>query len=133
MSIGVSCNDYWFGDYSFLPFYEQAYETEIEETEYRAWLYGRYVYEAIGDLSPILHAFAKKGAKPIDYPSEPHPATNRQLERLNEKKEAQSKANEEKRQLSVIKAITGVLPAGMGKEETEKNGRKRNRNAEIQS
>ncbi|MGM9682055.1 MAG: hypothetical protein ACI3XQ_00500 [Eubacteriales bacterium] len=130
MSIGVSCSDYWFGDYTFLPFYEQAYESEIEETEYRAWLFGRYVYEAVGCLSPILHAFARKGTKPIDYPGEPHPATNRQLERLNEKKEALAAADEKKRQLSIIKAITGVAPTGTGKEEKEIIGRKRNRNAE---
>ena len=130
MSIGVSCNDYWYGDYSFLPFYEQAYEAEIEETEYRAWLYGRYVYEAVGCLAPILHAFAKKGTKPINYPEEPHPATNRQLERLNKKKEALAAADEEKRQISIIKALTGVVPAGTGKEEKELIGRKHNRNTE---
>lgn len=34
---------------------------------------GMYIYEALCDVSPILHAFAKNGAKPIEYRTEPYP------------------------------------------------------------
>lgn len=34
---------------------------------------GMYVYEAICDVSPVLHAFARRGAKPIPYRTEPYP------------------------------------------------------------
>lgn len=31
-----------------------------------------YVYEALCDVSPILHAFCKKGTKPLPYPTKPY-------------------------------------------------------------
>lgn len=38
----------------------------------QAWLQGRYIYDALGRLSPILHAFAKKGAKAEPYLDRPY-------------------------------------------------------------
>ena len=37
------------------------------------WLQGAYIYQAVLCASPLLHAFAKKGVKPIPYPKEPMP------------------------------------------------------------
>lgn len=34
---------------------------------------GMYIYEAMCDVSPVLHAFARKGTKPIPYRTEPYP------------------------------------------------------------
>ena len=34
---------------------------------YAAWLQGAYIYDALCAVSPILHAFAKGGTKPIPY------------------------------------------------------------------
>ena len=31
-----------------------------------------YIYEAICDVSPILHAFAKSGTRPRPYPEKPY-------------------------------------------------------------
>ena len=31
-----------------------------------------YVYEAILDCSPVLHAFSKKGTKPLPYAEKPY-------------------------------------------------------------
>lgn len=44
------------------------------------WLQGAYVYEAICRVSPVLHAFAKKGAKPMPYLSEPYALSEKQAE-----------------------------------------------------
>ena len=46
-----------------------------------------YIYEALCDVSPILHAFAKKGAKPTPYASKPYALTNEQVEREEEEKQ----------------------------------------------
>ena len=32
---------------------------------------GMYVYEALCDVSPILHAFSKRGTKPLPYRDKP--------------------------------------------------------------
>ena len=60
-----------------------------EQHNQMMWLQGMYVYEAIGDMAPILQAFAKKGTKPTPYPTEPYP--------LNAERKAQQKKNKEKR------------------------------------
>lgn len=44
-----------------------------ERLNAQAHLLGLYFYEALCDVSPILHAFPGKGAKPIPYRSEPYP------------------------------------------------------------
>ena len=46
-----------------------------------------YVYEAIGDIAPVLHAFAKKGTKPHPYSERPYPISEKQIKREAEEKE----------------------------------------------
>lgn len=46
-----------------------------------------YIYEALCDVSPVLHAFAKKGTKPLSYSEKPYAITKAQSERIEEEKE----------------------------------------------
>ena len=46
-----------------------------------------YVYEAICDASPILHAYAKKGTKPHPYADKPYALTNKQRKQDTEAKD----------------------------------------------
>lgn len=85
MSIGVSYDEYWNGDYTRLKYYRQAEEYRQERDNEAAWLQGLYVYEAVGCLAPILHAFAKCGTKPKKYPEEPFAVTARQRRQKDEK------------------------------------------------
>lgn len=59
----------------------------IEKMNWQAHLQGMYIYEAICDASPILNPFAKKGTKPLPYPSVPYGAT----ESTHVDKDAQTK------------------------------------------
>ncbi len=72
MSIGVPYNEYWHGDYTQLACYHKAFELQRERVNYDAWLQGAYIYDALCMASPILHAFAKKGSKPIPYHKAPY-------------------------------------------------------------
>ncbi len=74
MSMGVPYGEYWYGDYTQLEHYQKAFELRRERANYDAWLQGAYVYDALCAVSPILHAFAKKGTKPIPYHKEPYGA-----------------------------------------------------------
>lgn len=85
MSIGVSYDEYWYGDYTCLKYYRQAEEYRQERDNEAAWLQGLYVYKAVGCLAPILHAFAKRGTKPEKYPEEPFAVTARQRRLKDEK------------------------------------------------
>lgn len=51
------------------------------------WLQGAYFYEALSRVSPLLHAFAKKGTKPAPYLAEPFAITEKQAEYRQEEKD----------------------------------------------
>jgi hypothetical protein len=71
ISIGMSPEQFWDGDVSLVKAYRKAYEYKKQEWNVQAYLNGMYVYDALLRVSPILHAFAKKGAKPIPYRDQP--------------------------------------------------------------
>lgn len=93
LSIGMTYDQYWNEDCCLVKYYRKAYELKRERKNEQLWLQGMYIYEALCDVSPILHAFAKKGTKPVPYPSEPYAITEK---RVKEKEEAKKKAEFEK-------------------------------------
>lgn len=68
-----------------MHFYEEAHQLKERRDNRNLWLQGRYVYEAIADLSPILHAFAKEGTQANPYPEEPFPLTKEESEEREER------------------------------------------------
>ena len=56
-------NEFWYGDIRLLAAYKKAY---LSNTSYKAWLQGRYNFEAYSIV--LKNAFAKKGTSSIDYP-----------------------------------------------------------------
>lgn len=78
---------YWDGDCTLPKYYREAEVLRKERVNQEAWLQGMYVYDAISRLTPILHAFAKKGAKPKPYVEEPYPINEKAVEDAKLKKE----------------------------------------------
>lgn len=87
LSIGMTPEQYWDGDCTLVKYYRQAEELRNEKRNQELWLQGMYIYEAICDVSPILHAFAKKGAKPHPYPSKPYAISEKQIRKEREERE----------------------------------------------
>lgn len=87
LSIGMTYEQFWDGDPMLCKYYREAEELRNEKKNQELWLQGMYVYEAFADISPILHAFAKKGTKPQPYPDTPYPITKKQRERIKAEKE----------------------------------------------
>lgn len=79
-------NLYWRGDCTAVIAYRRAYEIKRRVEERDLWRQGLYVYEAVLDASPILRAFAKAGTKPLPYPEEPYPVTQKDMEEKQERK-----------------------------------------------
>ena len=71
MSYGMSYDEYWFGDAYLVQFYRDSYKLKMRYDYVFMWKQGMYIYEALCDVSPILHAFSKKGAKPLQYRTKP--------------------------------------------------------------
>lgn len=89
LAIGMTYEQFWEQDCELVKYYRKAMKIRQELSNQQAWLQGLYVYEAIADLTPILHAFAKKGSKPKPYPSKPFEFS----ETKEKKKERTEKAN----------------------------------------
>ena len=60
--------------------YRKAEERKLNRRNQEIWVQGAYFYDALCRVSPILHAFAKKGTKPVPYLSEAYAITNKQVE-----------------------------------------------------
>lgn len=83
--MGMSAEEFWHGELNLVKSYRKAYELKQEIKDYELWKQGMYVYEAILDASPILHAFAKKGTKPRPYPEKPYGLKNEETEEEKQK------------------------------------------------
>lgn len=78
---------YWDGDAELPKYYRKAYEIKCERRNQELWLQGAYVYEAILDAAPVLHAFAKRNTKPVPYPTEPYALTAKAVEDKREREQ----------------------------------------------
>lgn len=87
LSIGMTAEQYWDGDCTLVKYYRKAEELRNEKRNQELWLQGMYIYEAICDVAPILHAFAKKGTKPTPYSEKPYPLNAKQSKRDEEEKQ----------------------------------------------
>lgn len=87
LSIGMTYEQYWNEDCCLVKYFREAYELQKKRDNERMWLQGMYVYEAICDASPVLHAFAKSGTKPLPYAEEPYAITQAEIEKRRAKRE----------------------------------------------
>ena len=90
LSIGMTPEQYWDGDPLLAKYYRQADELKRKRRNQEMWLQGMYIYEALCDVAPIFHAFAKRGTKPTPYPDHPYSLTTQEREdeeKLQEKRE----------------------------------------------
>lgn len=87
LSLGMTEEQYWDRNSQLVVYYRKAEELRTSRTNQELWLQGAYFYEAITRASPLLHAFAKKGTKPVPYLAEPFAISEKQAEYQQEEKE----------------------------------------------
>lgn len=87
LSLGMTEEQYWDRDCQLVVSYRKAEELRSNRTNQELWLQGAYFYEALTRVSPLLHAFAKKGTKPVPYLTEPFAISEKQAEYQQETKE----------------------------------------------
>lgn len=87
LSIGMTEEQYWDRDCCLVKFYREADGIRRERFNQEAWLQGRYFYDALARISPILHAFAKKGTKAQPYVEEAYPINKKAEEDAQRKRE----------------------------------------------
>lgn len=94
MSFGMSYHDFWYGPAFMTTFYKDAHKLRLRQQDENNWMLGMYVYEAILDCTPVLHAFSKKGTKPLPYAEKPY-----LMGKLQEKTEAEKEQEIENERL----------------------------------
>ena len=65
MSFGMTYDEFWYGEPYRTKFYRESYKLKVKQKDEELWIQGMYIYEALCKVSPILHAFSKKGTKPL--------------------------------------------------------------------
>ena len=85
MSMGMTYDEFWYGEPDRVKYYRQAEEIRRKEKDYDLWLQGRYIYDALCAVSPLLHAFAKNGTQAEKYNEDPYPRTMKDYKALQEK------------------------------------------------
>ena len=108
MSYGMTYNEFWYGSAYMVSFYRESYKLKLKQQDENNWMQGMYVYEALCKVSPVLHAFSKKGTKPIPYSKEPYP-----LDKINpvEKTQEQIEREKENERLKAIVHFNNVFRA----------------------
>lgn len=86
LAIGMTEEQYWDKDCCLVTAYRKAEELRTNRKNEEMWLQGAYIYDALCRVSPLLHAFAKKGTKPMPYLAEPYSLTEKQAEIREEEK-----------------------------------------------
>lgn len=111
----MSYEEYWRGDAGAVRYHRRAEALRAKRRNFELWLQGLYIYEAIGDMTPVLHAFAKKGAKALPYPDRPYPLTDDdRADKKREEEEAEALQVREK-----LKAWAGRVNRRKNTEEGE--------------
>ena len=88
LSIGMTWDEYWNDDCIKAKYYRKADKLKRKQRNQELWLQGMYIYEAIGDMSPVLRfTMDKKPKKPLPYVNEPYPIDQQELEEKRMRKE----------------------------------------------
>lgn len=87
LSIGMTVDQFWNDDPMLTKYYRKADGLKIDRKNQELWLQGLYVYEALCDVAPLLHAMAKKSTKALPYPEKPYSLTERQRKLEQEEQE----------------------------------------------
>lgn len=113
LSIGMTYELYWHGEPWLVKAYQEAYERQIDRMNYEKWIQGRYVYQAIGALAPILNPLSKK-KKAEEYLKEPLIIT--------EKAKKRKEIEEGKKTANFLIAWAGAIKKKAEKEKGINNG-----------
>ena len=103
---------YWDRDCTLVIAYRKAEELRANRINQELWLQGAYIYDALCRVSPILHAFSKKGSKPEPYCSEPYSITRKQS-KLEQRKKEKAVFDKGKRNMSARTTVVLAFKSEM--------------------
>lgn len=111
MSIGMTYDEFWNQDVTMVRAFRKADELKRRRQNEILWMQGAYIRDAL--LSTVGNMFSGRGATPIEYPKEPYPITEEQIE---DKKERERKDMEERMKADLLAIAARMVNKQMPKE-----------------
>lgn len=95
MQLGMTWEQYWFGDVRMTASFIEAHRLKRREENERLWLQGMYFFDGMSRI--MNNVFAEKGSQHQDYPDKPYPLfegekTPEELEDQEEAEEMRARA-----------------------------------------
>ena len=87
LSIGMTWEQFWQGSPSLTVAYRKAHELQSKRVNLEQWRMGQYVVSAL--QVSVVNMFLKKGATPIEYPKQPFPLNQEELEQREMERQEQ--------------------------------------------
>lgn len=69
MAIGMTYDQYWYGDPTMVRAFYEAHKLRLQHENEMAWMYGTYTMRALD--ATVGNMFREKSVKPSEYPKEP--------------------------------------------------------------
>ena len=86
MSMGMSYDDYWYGDVEIAKYYYKADLLRQERENVNAWWAGKYIHEAVS--TAVYNIFRKEGQPQAYYPKQPYPISKSEVEKQKQEEKA---------------------------------------------
>ena len=116
LSIGMTYEQYWYGDTRLVYDYIEAQKFRMEQREYEMWLQGLYTFNALQSALSISEFFRAKGSKPIPYPNKPHGVWERKNPEIEAEKQAQRAEAERLKAVAYFDALIRANKARRGEQ-----------------
>lgn len=114
LSIGMTYEQYWYGDTRLVYDYIEAQKFRLEQREYEMWLQGAYFREALQSALSVSEFFRAKGARPTQYPQKPYGVWERKNPEIEAQKEAQRAEAERLKAVAYFDALKRANNARRG-------------------
>lgn len=105
LSIGMTYEQFWHGDNELKRYYRQAHDLKRKRDNFDLWLQGKYIYDALCCVAPLLRFSMSKGkVEAYPYTKEPYPTTEKEV---RERRERDEKARMEKMKAQFESMVVG--------------------------
>lgn len=104
MAIGMTYEQYWYGDPLMVRAFYKAEQLRQQRMNEEAWLFGSYTYRALD--STVGNMMREKGAIPSEYPEKPVELVKQ------EETEVKKENREEQEEVYALAYMTNMVMAG---------------------
>lgn len=120
MSIGVSYEEFWYGDFAICKYAREAEKLRKKKTNQEMWWNTIYMFRALLDASPAFHDFGDGKKTKIKFSiEEPFPMTAKEAEEAEQKKQEKEREEFLARMIAITQDHNKSMKEKLLQEQTE--------------